>query len=103
MLFETIIAVTAILVVIGLPMAGFIIRFALRPLVQDIANAIRSGAPGGGDSGGIEALNDRLDRIERSLLEQEAQTSRLLDSLEFDRQITRGDPGTMKGAGSGPP
>jgi len=103
MLFETIIAVTAILVVIGLPVAGVIIRFALRPLVQDIANAIRSGGPGGRDPGGLEDLRARLDRIERSLLDQEAQTSRLLEALEFDRQITKGDPGSLKGTGSNPP
>jgi hypothetical protein len=91
-LFETIIATTAIVSVIGLPVAGLVIRFALRPLVQDITNAIRSGDLAARDQGRWEPLNQRLERIEQSLVEQEALTSRLLEAHEFDRKLGSGLP-----------
>lgn len=80
----------AILVIFGLPLGGLVIRFALRPLVQDIANAIRSNSPASGDPAQIESLNRRLERMEQSLLEQEALTTRLLEVQEFDRKLGTG-------------
>jgi hypothetical protein len=88
--FEAVVAITAIVVAIGIPVGGIVIRFALRPLVQDIANAIRSG--GAGDQGHWESLDRRLERIETSLVEQEAVTSRLLEVQDFERKLRSGHP-----------
>jgi NhaP-type Na+/H+ or K+/H+ antiporter len=85
---EAIVAITAIVVAIGIPVGGLVIRFALRPLVQDIANAIRSGNTG--EQGHWESLSRRLERIEASLVEQEAVTSRLLEVQEFERKLRSG-------------
>jgi len=90
--FEALIAITAIVVLFGLPLGGLVIRFALRPLVKDIANAIRSNAPAAGDPGQLESLNRRLERIEQSLVEHEALTTRLLEVQEFDRKLRSGPP-----------
>jgi hypothetical protein len=92
MFFEAIVMITAILVVIGLPVGGLVIRFALRPLVQDIANAIRSSGPGAGGHDPWVTLSRRLERIEQSLIDQEAVTSRLLEVQEFDRKLRAGPP-----------
>lgn len=88
--FEAVVAITAIIVAIGIPVAGLVIRFALRPLVQDIASAIRSSS--GGDQANWESLNRRLERIEASIVEQEGVTSRLLEVQEFDRKLRSGLP-----------
>lgn len=88
--FEAVVAITAIVVAIGIPVGGIVIRFALRPLVQDIANAIRSG--GAGDQGHWDSLNRRLERIEESLVEQEAVSSRLLEVQDFERKLRSGLP-----------
>jgi hypothetical protein len=91
-LYAAIVGVTAIIVVFGIPLGGLVIRFALRPLVKDIANAIRSNAPVPGDPAQLESLNRRLERIEQSLVEQEALTTRLLEVQEFDRKLRSGLP-----------
>jgi len=91
-LYAAVVGVTAIVVVIGIPVTGLVIRFALRPLVKDIANAIRSSAPGTGDPAQLESLNRRLERIEQSLVDQEALTTRLLEVQEFDRKLRSGLP-----------
>ncbi|TVP44037.1 MAG: hypothetical protein EA350_12475 [Gemmatimonadales bacterium] len=91
-MFEALIAITAIIVLFGLPLGGLVIRFALRPLVKDIANAIRSNAPVAGDPAQLESLNRRLERIEQSLVEQEAISARLLEVQEFDRKLRSGLP-----------
>ncbi|CAN5785496.1 hypothetical protein BH23GEM11_BH23GEM11_10350 [soil metagenome] len=98
-LYAAIVGITAIIVVIGIPVTGLVIRFALRPLVQDIANAIRSGGSGTRDQDQWASLNRRLDRIEQSLVDQDAVTSRLLEVQEFDRKLGSGlpeDPGSRR-------
>jgi hypothetical protein len=89
---EAVVAITAILVVVGLPVTGLVIRFALRPLVKDIASAIRSNAAAAGDPAQLESLNRRLERIEQSLVDHEALTTRLLEVQEFDRKLRSGQP-----------
>ncbi len=93
MLGETLVAITAILVVIGLPVGGLVIRFALHPFAKEIAGAIRSQGTERGEGATWEVLDHRLGRIERSLVEQEALTRRMLEVSEFDRQITSPEAG----------
>jgi hypothetical protein len=84
---EAIIAITAILVAVGLPVGGLVMRFALQPLVKDIAAAIRAASADRAGHGDWEAVDLRLARIERALVEQEGLTRRLIETREFDRQI----------------
>jgi hypothetical protein len=83
---EFIVAITAILIggmVIILPLAGLVARFALKPLIDSYAQ-VRESAEGG-DS--LRMLERRLDLLEEQVQLLERDNSRLLDAAEFQRRL----------------
>jgi hypothetical protein len=83
---EFIVAITAILIggmVIILPLAGLVARFALKPLIDSYAQ-VRESAEGG-DS--LRTLERRLDLLEEQVQLLERDNSRLLDAAEFQRRL----------------
>ncbi len=84
--FEVLVPITAIFFVIGLPVIGLVTRFALRPLVHDMAAAIR-----GGRDERSEELAERIARLEERLEEQDRQLDRLLEAERFRRALESGE------------
>jgi hypothetical protein len=83
---EFIVAITAILIggmVIILPLAGLVARFALKPLIDSYAQ-VRESAESG-DS--LRMLERRLDLLEEQVQLLERDNSRLLDAAEFQRRL----------------
>lgn len=92
---EVIMVIAVTFIAVGIPVTGLVVRFALRPLVQDIAAAIR------GERKGAEVgIGDRLERIELRLEEQDRQMRELLEASRFHRELEAGRPG--RGGGSSP-
>lgn len=84
--FEVLVPITAIFFVIGLPVIGLVTRYALRPLVHDVAAAIRGGRDERADD-----LGERLARLEERLEEQDRQLERLLEAERFRRALESGE------------
>lgn len=82
---EMIMVIAVTFIAVGIPIGGLVIRFALRPLVQDIAAAIR----GGRAEDGAE-LVQRLERIEARLDEQAQWTRELLETERFYKELQAG-------------
>ena len=85
MLVELLVPLAAIFFVIGVPMIGLVLRYALRPLVNDVATAIR-----GGRDEQLQALDARLARLEERLESQDVQIERLLEAERFRRELEAG-------------
>lgn len=83
---EMIMIIAVTFIAIGIPVTGLVIRFALRPLVQDIATAIRGREP---EEGTSEVLQ-RLERIEMRLEEQDRRTAELLEANRFYGELQAG-------------
>lgn len=79
------IPVVAIICVIGLPMFGIVARFALRPLVKDLATAIR-----GASEDELNEIHERLALIEDRLDHQEEALQRISDADRFHRELQAG-------------
>ncbi len=92
--YEALIAITAILVLFGLPLGGLVIRFALQPLVKNLTEAIRGDSRGGLPPEEVDRIHARLDSLERRLEEEESISTRLLEIQELDRRIAKGSGGT---------
>lgn len=84
--FEVLVPIMAIFFVIGLPVIGLVTRYALRPLVQDMAAAIR-----GGRDEQTQELAERLARLEERLEEQDKQLDRLLEAERFRQALESGE------------
>jgi hypothetical protein len=76
---ETIMIIAVTFIAVGIPVTGLVIRFALRPLVKDIAAAIRGRQM---EEGNWELIQ-RLERIEMRLVEQSRHTGELLEANRF--------------------
>jgi hypothetical protein len=82
---EMIAFIALILIAVGLPVGGLVIRFALRPLVHDIAAAIR-----GQQDPGLVDVMQRLEQIDARLAGQEERTVELLETHRFHRELEAG-------------
>jgi hypothetical protein len=85
---EVIVVIAVTFIAVGIPVTGLVVRFALRPLVQDIAAAIR-----GERKGGDLEIVERLERIETRLEEQDRRMGELLEASRFHRELEAGRPG----------
>lgn len=80
------VALVAVICIFGIPMMGLVARFALRPLVQDITRAIRTG-----DEDEVRELRRRIAELEQRLEAQEQETERLAEAERFHRELRAGD------------
>jgi hypothetical protein len=95
---EVVLIIAVTFIVLGIPLTGFMIRFALRPLVQDIARAI--GAQGS-EEGEFAELIRRLDRIEGRLEDQDRRMDELVQANRFYGQLESGRGEAAGDAGAG--
>lgn len=91
---EVLIPLFAIFFIFGVPMIGLVTRFALQPLVKDVAVAIR-----GGREDWADAVVERLARLEERLDEQERQLERVVEAERFRRELEAGGSGVAKRLG----
>ena len=79
---EELIPIVAIFFTIGVPVMAAAAHFVLRPMIRDLARAIK-----GDREEGAESLERRIARIEDVLLEQDRQIDRLLEAELFRRRL----------------
>ncbi|MDX1579569.1 MAG: hypothetical protein R3266_13880 [Gemmatimonadota bacterium] len=82
---EELIPLFAIFFVIGVPVMSLAARFVLRPLIQDLTQAVR-----GTKADEIAELKDRMARLETHLLDQGRQLDQLAEAELFRRQLEEG-------------
>lgn len=80
------VGVVAVICIFGIPMMGLVTRFALRPLVQDITQAIRTG-----NEDEVRELRRRVAELEQRLDVQERETERLSEAERFHRELRAGE------------
>lgn len=83
---EMVMIIAVTLITIGIPVTGLVIRFALRPLVRDIAAAIR----GREEPDQVPEVLQRLERIELRLEEQDRRMIELLEANRFYGELKAG-------------
>ena len=79
------IPLVGILCVIGLPMMGLVIRFALTPLAEKITQAIQAA-----DREEVDELRERLVAMEELLEAQQQELERLEEAERFHRELSEG-------------
>lgn len=84
-ILSQLIPIVAILCLIGIPMTGLVMRYALAPLVRELAQALRAGEGAGG-----EEIGERMARIEQRLEHQEQAIRRLAEEERFHRELRSG-------------
>ena len=79
---------TAGILIVLIPVAGFTLRFAVKPFLQDLAEirAARQGQLGARD----EEQDTRLARMENQLYSLESSVRQLTEVVQFDRQLKSG-------------
>lgn len=87
---ETLIPIFAIFFTIGVPVLALATRFALRPLIRDLAEAL---GPRARDRDTIARLTERIERLEQEGRGREEMLNRLAEAELFRRQLEEG-PGT---------
>jgi hypothetical protein len=80
-----ILAISGALLVVLIPIAGLTARFALKPLIESIADAMRV-RQGGEAQQGVER---RLARLEEELTSMHGELRKLADGAAFDRQLAQ--------------
>ncbi|HEX6749344.1 MAG TPA: hypothetical protein VF092_18765 [Longimicrobium sp.] len=80
------IAVLGGLLLVLIPIAGLTARFALKPLIESIAAAMRARqGPGGGES--LASVERRLASLEAEVSSLRTDLVRLGDGRDFDRKL----------------
>lgn len=79
---EVFIPLLAIFFVIGVPVMSIAAHFVLRPMIRDLAKAIR-----GDRKEAEESWEHRLARLEDMMLEQGRQTDLLIEAEAFRRRL----------------
>lgn len=77
------IPILAIVFAVGVPSVALATHFVLRPLVRDIANAIRAPKEDAETARRVAKLEERFNELEQSV-------TRLIDAEEFRRQLESG-------------
>lgn len=79
---------TAGILIVLIPVAGFTLRFAVKPFLKDLAEirAARQGQLGARD----EEQDTRLARMENQLYSLESSVRQLTEVVQFDRQLKSG-------------
>ncbi|MCG8467042.1 MAG: hypothetical protein MJB57_02395 [Gemmatimonadetes bacterium] len=83
---EELIPIVAIFFVIGVPVMSIAARFALRPLLKDLAEAL-----GRGKVENQDHMRARIDRLETHLIEQGNRLDQLVDAALFRRELESRD------------
>lgn len=86
--YEALVAVVAVICVIGLPMGGLVLRFALRPLVQDLTTAMK-----GDVREELAEVRERMTTLEKRLDAQDETLERLVEAEQFRHELDAGDGG----------
>jgi len=89
---EDLIPILGIFFVIGVPVMSIAAKFVLQPLLRELTGAIR-----GGKVEEVEALKERVARLEGHLQTQESQLAQLVEAELFRRQLEAG-PASAPGA-----
>jgi hypothetical protein len=82
-----ILAISGGLLVVLIPIAGLTARFALKPLIESDAAAMR--VRQGGD---VQAMEQRIARLEQELTSLRGEVSRVADGADFDRKLAEPAP-----------
>jgi hypothetical protein len=82
-----ILAISGGLLVVLIPIAGLTARFALKPLIESITEAMR--VRQGGDTQGMER---RLALLEQELTSMRGELQRAADGAAFDRSLAQPAP-----------
>ena len=87
---EELVGIVAVICVVGLPMGGLVLRYALRPLVQDLTTAMRGDA-----REELAEVRERLTVLEDRLDAQGDRLDRLAEAERFRQKLAAGDePGS---------
>lgn len=85
---EELVGIVAVICVIGLPMGGLVLRFALRPLVQDLTTAMKGDA-----RQELADVRERVAALEDRLEQQDELLERLAEAERFRRELESGEAG----------
>ena len=77
-----ILAISGGLLVVLIPIAGLTARFALKPLIESVTDAMRV-RPGGE----VQGMERRVARLEQELAALRGEVSRVADGAAFDRKL----------------
>lgn len=84
---EELVGIVAVICLIGLPMGGLVLRFALRPLVQDLTTAMKGDA-----RQELAETRERVAALEDRLEAQGELLERLVETERFHRELATGGP-----------
>lgn len=87
---ELIIPILGIVFVVGVPVVALATHFALRPLVNDLAEALGAGKRRREE---IAALVERIAQLEREGRERDLQLDALEEAERFRRRLEEGETG----------
>jgi len=82
-----ILAISGGLLVVLIPIAGLTARFALKPLIESITDAMR--VRQGGD---VQGMERRLARLEQELATVRGELQQVADGAAFDRRLAEPAP-----------
>jgi hypothetical protein len=82
-----ILAISGSILVVLIPIAGLTARFALKPLIESITDAMR--VRQGGD---VQGMERRLAQMERELSTLRGELQRAADGVAFDRSLAGPPP-----------
>lgn len=85
---EELVGIVAVICVIGLPMGGLVLRFALRPLVQDLTTAMKGDA-----RQELADVRERVAALEDRMEHQDELLERLAEAERFRRELESGEAG----------
>lgn len=74
--------IVGVLCLIGIPMMGLVIRYALTPLAEEVTQAIRAA-----DRDEVAELRERLVAMEGLVESQQEELHRLVEAERFQREL----------------
>ena len=80
-----ILAISGSILVVLIPIAGLTARFALKPLIESITDAMR--VRQGGD---VQGMERRMAMLEKELASLRGEVQKVADGAAFDRSLARG-------------
>jgi hypothetical protein len=83
-----ILAISGTLLVVLIPVAGLTARFALKPLIESITDAMRVR-----QGGEVQGMERRVARLEKELTALRGEVSRVADGAAFDRKLAEPSTG----------
>jgi hypothetical protein len=84
----SIVAVSGGILIVLVPIAGLTARFALKPLIESITEAMRV-RQGSGD---VQGMERRVAMLEQELTSLRGEVARAADGADFDRKLVEPAP-----------